>query len=84
MPLLGATAVRPWGKAILTRGKVQLLITRHTTQNQVLGKFEVRMTSYLITVRMVIYHAESLLNISDGLHFVGWCISGQTDCTDRP
>ena len=36
MPLLGATAVRPWGKAIDVRGKLRLLITRQT-QDQVIS-----------------------------------------------
>ena len=42
------------------------------------------MISDLIIIRMLFYHAESLFNISDSLHFVGRCISGKTDRTDRP
>ena len=78
MLLLVAIAVRPWGKAIVLRSKV-----RFVNHDQVIKKFGVRMTSHLIIIRMIFYHAECLLNISDGLHFVGWCISGQTDSTDR-
>ena len=77
---LAAIAVRPWGKAIDVCVRVN---HNQMSQDQIMRKSEgVRMTSDLIIVRVVFYHAKCLFNISDGLRFVGCRVSGHTDCAD--